>query len=143
MKFEAPRQGGQMDGSSKTIPCSYQDASFQNEKDNLPGVGTASAVKWISAQWDTPDGQRPPVIGLAHELVHAWNNALGTSCKDDAQNEKTVVGLLPTNNNPVTENAIRMEHGSQPADELQWNLAVRIVRTPRIASPRTLLCRLP
>jgi hypothetical protein len=111
MKFKAPGPGGEMDGSSKTVPCSYQNAWFQNENNNVPGLGTPSAVKWISAQWVTPDGQRPPFIGLAHELVHAWNNALGTSCQDDAQNEKTVVGLLPTNNNPVTENAIRMEHG--------------------------------
>jgi hypothetical protein len=113
MKLKASGPGGQLDGSSKTVVCSYKDAWFQNEANNVPGVGTPSAVKWISAQWTTPDGNRPPFIGLAHELVHAWNNALGTCCKDDAQNEKTVVGLLPTNNNPITENAIRVEHGLQ------------------------------
>lgn len=113
MKFKAKGPGGELDGSSKTVTCSHQDSTFQDQLNNIPGVGTTSAVKWISSQWVTPDGQRPPFIGLAHELVHAWNNALGTSCNNVSDDEKTVVGLLPTNNNAVTENAIRTEHGLQ------------------------------
>ena len=110
MKHRGDGPLGDNDGSSKTDPCSHANSVFQKEEDGVPGLGSASVVRWIPTQWVTPDGKRPPFIGLAHELVHAWNNALGQSVYDVAKNEKIVTGLLTSNNNVVTENAIRAEH---------------------------------
>jgi hypothetical protein len=113
MKLRGDGLQGDNDGTSRTDPCAHANAVFQKEDDGIPGVGCASVVRWIPNQWVTPDGQRPPYIGLAHELVHAWNNAQGTAVYDKARNEKIVTGLLPSNNNPITENAIRAEHKIQ------------------------------
>jgi len=110
MKLRGSGPAGDNDGTSSTEPCAHSNAVFQKEDDGVPGVGTASVVRWIPNQWQTPDGKRPPYIGLAHELVHAWNNALGTAVYDKSKNEKIVTGLLASDNNPVTENAIRAEH---------------------------------
>lgn len=110
MKYRGDGPLGDNDGSSKTDPCTHAKAVFQIEDDGVPGLGTASVVRWIPNQWVTSDGKRPPFIGLAHELVHAWNNALGTAVYDPSKNEKIVTGLLLSDNNVVTENAIRAEH---------------------------------
>jgi hypothetical protein len=95
MRYKGTGAGGDNDGSSKTDPCAHANSVFQSEDNGVPGVGSASVVRWISTQWSTPDGQRPPYIGLAHELVHAWNNALGTSVYDPSRNEKIVTGCSP------------------------------------------------
>jgi hypothetical protein len=114
MKYRGDGPQGDNDGSSKTDPCAHANAVFSKEEDGVPGVGCASVVRWIPNQWVTPDGKRPPFIGLAHELVHAWNNALGTAVYDKSKNEKIVTGLLSSNNNAVTENSIRTEHKIGP-----------------------------
>jgi Effector protein len=46
------------------------------------GTGAASGVAWNSNVWDIPgERRRPPYIGLAHELIHAWHNAYGIKCR--------------------------------------------------------------
>jgi hypothetical protein len=69
--------------------------------------------------WVIPNqGQRPPYIGLAHELIHAWHNAYGTKKQEYDDEENFTVGLagymLPdpaANPATITENMIRLEHG--------------------------------
>lgn len=82
------------------------------------GTGSNSGVYF------DPDGQqsccgehgmlwRPPGIGLAHELCHAWRNATGNRLFDDAQacglddDEVMTTGIPPYNNEPFTENMFR------------------------------------
>lgn len=79
------------------------------------GVGSASGVAWNCNVIAIPgQGTRPPFIGLAHELIHAWHNAKGTKKQDYDDEENFTVGLgaymLPTLGS-ITENMIRLEHG--------------------------------
>lgn len=94
-------------------------AAAVNENDAKNGAGTSSGVAWNSNIWVIPDqGQRPPYIGLAHELIHAWHNAYGIKKANYDDEENFTVGLgaymIP---NPaavpasITENMIRLEHG--------------------------------
>ena len=58
------------------------------------GTGSASGVAWNSNIWDIPgEGRRPPYIGLAHELIHAWHNAYGIMKHVYADEEDFTVGL--------------------------------------------------
>lgn len=79
-----------------------------------PGVGSASGVAWNSNIFAIPgQGPRPPFVGLAHELIHAWHNALGTKKQDYDDEEAFTVGLGPymvPGPNSITENMIRLEH---------------------------------
>lgn len=70
---------------------------------------------------------RPPAIGLAHELIHAYHNQLGSQPGRDfgdfttTLNELLCVGLGPWNQAPITENAIRAQwppQGNFAADPL-------------------------
>lgn len=101
------------EGGSKAAPVSETDAKN--------GTGSASGVAWNSNVWVIPgQGQRPPYIGLAHELIHAWHNAYGIKKQDYDDEENFTVGLgaymLPdpaANPATITENMIRLEHGIQ------------------------------
>ena len=59
--------------------------------------------------------ERPPAIGLAHELIHAYYNALGHQPGINKGNPTTTayellcVGLSPWTNQPYSENKIRAE----------------------------------
>lgn len=97
-------------GGSKAAPVSENNATN--------GTGSPSGVAWNTNIWMVPNvGQRPPFIGLAHELIHAWHNAHGTKKDQYDDEENFTVGLgaymLP---NPlavpasITENMIRLEH---------------------------------
>jgi hypothetical protein len=98
-------------GGSKAAPVSEINAKN--------GTGSPSGVAWNSNIWVVPgQGQRPPFIGLAHELIHAWHNAYGLKKQDYDDEESFTVGIgaymMP---DPVaapatiTENMIRLEHG--------------------------------
>lgn len=82
------------------------------------GTGSNSGVYF------DPDGQqsccgergmqwRPPGIGLAHELCHAWRNATGNRLFDDAQacglddDEVMTTGIPPYSSETYTENLFR------------------------------------
>jgi Effector protein len=83
------------------------------------GTGAASGVAWNSNVWDIPgERRRPPYIGHAHELIHAWHNAYGIKKQVYADEEDFTVGLnqymLPDPTalpGTITENMIRLEHG--------------------------------
>lgn len=88
-------------------------ASDQNAAD---GVGAVSSIKWDPKNTDTPDGSRPPFIGLAHELIHCMYNLQGTShllSGEDGKvlDEMRVTGLRGYEKEPISENRIRGEHG--------------------------------
>lgn len=99
------------EGGSKAAPVSEIDAKN--------GTGSASGVAWNSNIWVIPgQGQRPPYIGLAHELIHAWHNGYGTKKQSYDDEENFTVGLgqymMPdplANPATITENMIRLEHG--------------------------------
>lgn len=88
-------------------------ASDQNAAD---GTGAVSSIKWDPKNCDTPDGSRPPFIGLAHELIHCMYNLQGTShllAGDDGKklDEMRVTGLKGYEQEAISENRIRREHG--------------------------------
>ena len=100
-------------GGSKAAPVSEDNAKN--------GTGSPSGVAWNSNVWVIPgQGQRPPFIGLSHELIHAWHNAHGIKKQDYDDEESFTVGLgnymlpvaaagrVPAS---ITENMIRLEHG--------------------------------
>lgn len=53
---------------------------------------------------------RPPEIGLAHELIHAYHNDTGLDIGDDIEEQRTV-GLGPYIGTTITENDIRNDYG--------------------------------
>jgi hypothetical protein len=85
-----------------------------NEVNAKNGTGSGSGVHWNPNIWTVPgQGMRPPYIGLAHELVHAWHNARGTKKGDYDEEEQFTVGLgqyAIADANMITENRIRLEH---------------------------------
>jgi hypothetical protein len=75
------------------------------------GIGSASAISWNPQATQTPNGPRPPFIGLGHELIHAHHNLQGTSNIDDvADDEDQATGLGEHSSDPITENRLRAEH---------------------------------
>jgi hypothetical protein len=87
-----------------------------NEEAASNGTGAISSIKWDPKNEETPDGSRPPFIALAHELIHCMHNLLGTSHiigGDDAKklDEMRVTGLKGYEQEPISENRIRKEHG--------------------------------
>lgn len=88
------------------------------------GPGTFTRIYWNADLRQTPDGVRPPFIGLAHELIHARRNLLGIGYLNDSRTEERhTVGLsllgspggITQNDRrrlgPISENDIRAEHG--------------------------------
>jgi RHS repeat-associated protein len=54
---------------------------------------------------------RPPAIGLAHELIHAYHDLTGTYSKPGMPEETATIGLGAHSGDPITENQIRQEWG--------------------------------
>ena len=103
----------------------------------FPGLGSPSVVQWNpdqtfitltpedpNAPGDMPNIEeaRPPHIGLAHELIHAYHNRYGLQLGLPEMNHHTLVlyeykcvGLGPWHPDAdaaaITENAIRLEAG--------------------------------
>ncbi|SEG91380.1 Papain fold toxin 1, glutamine deamidase [Actinacidiphila yanglinensis] len=78
------------------------------------GKGTLSLVRYNPNAWETADGLRPPFIGLAHELIHAYRNLNGLSHPTAAVDEAQLVGFGEYADLEFTENKIRAEHGLAP-----------------------------
>lgn len=75
-------------------------------------TGTGTVIHWNPNIISTPDGDRPPFIGLAHELIHAMQNLRGTALRNSREEEYATVGLEPYQlKRKRNENAIRHEHG--------------------------------
>ena len=58
-----------------------------------------------SQPWDV----RPPEVGLAHELIHAYHDVTNTASMYWLIEETNTVGL--TGNSPYTENGVRGDYG--------------------------------
>ena len=80
------------------------------------GQGSPSAIKYNPNLMKTPDGERPPWVGLAHELCHALHNIQGTAKVGNdliRSEEEVTVGLgeWAADDKAINENNIRKEHG--------------------------------
>jgi hypothetical protein len=85
-----------------------------NEINGRDGTGTTSAIFYNPNVYQTPDGDRPPFIGLAHELIHAYHNLIGDTPATRHEDEFRVAGLEPYEDETITENKIRAEHNIPP-----------------------------
>lgn len=93
---------------------------FKNA-DGTNGAGTDSTVSYNPHRSEIGDGteawtNRPPAIGLGHELIHADDASKGQMDTGDDDSgtrnrEKQAVGLPPYENRPYTENKLRREMG--------------------------------
>jgi hypothetical protein len=111
-------------GGTRKYQGSNVTRAASDDHASTPGRGSVSSVKWNPDQKETPDGRRPPFIGLAHELEHARRNLYGESHLTPPSvgpgesyrrvDEHKVVGLAPYAELPITENKIRAEHGIPP-----------------------------
>jgi hypothetical protein len=78
-----------------------------------PGNGCPSNVNYSLGSANPMNEERPPAIGLAHELVHAYYNGRGEQPGWEVDHPTTVlfeyrcVGLGPWNGAAVSENALR------------------------------------
>jgi hypothetical protein len=57
---------------------------------------------------------RPPAIGLAHELVHAWTGMIGIRAPTDAESERQAEGVGEFADARFTENRFRKAFGLDP-----------------------------
>lgn len=77
------------------------------------GGGSESSIGWNPYASNPLNLSRPPAIGLAHELVHAYYNGLGEQLGYDFGHPSTVlfeflcVGLGPWDEAAISENSIR------------------------------------
>lgn len=88
-----------------------------------PGTGGPSRISFDPDNWfpvaygNEVATRRPPHIGLAHELCHAWRNAVGKRLFEDAKavdqydDELMTVGLPPYEYEPYSENLFRLASG--------------------------------
>lgn len=84
-----------------------------------PGSSSVTAIKYNANMIDTPDGNRPSWVGLAHELIHAHYNLKGEGFPEGQKQmnvkgqvekeEMATVGLGPGPHRDITENKIREE----------------------------------
>jgi hypothetical protein len=80
---------------------------------STPGTGCSSTVNYSLGTTNPLNAERPPAIGLAHELVHAYYNMRGEQPGFEVDHPTTVlfeyrcVGLGPWSGAAVSENAIR------------------------------------
>ncbi len=98
--------------NNRTIRVSEDNARWLYRPGASVRRGSASVIGYDYRGAETPDGERPPFIGLAHELIHARRNLLGTANPHGDWEEKETVGFaLYSGDAGITENAIRQEHG--------------------------------
>jgi hypothetical protein len=85
-----------------------------------PGAGTPCDVKFnpdgaYACDLDIEGTTRPPAIGLAHELCHAWRNVAGLRLFEDAtragvdDDEVMTTGFPPYENEIISENLFRAQ----------------------------------
>ena len=84
----------------------------------VPGGGCASTIGFAIDPQSEMNRQRPPAIGLAHELVHAYFSAKGNQPGHEGPDDPTTVlfefrcvGLGPWEGAAISENAFRRQWG--------------------------------
>ena len=96
---------------------SYEpDADSWENADGTPGAGSNVTVSYNTEEWNPYGGdddwmRRPPAIGLAHELVHAWTGMTGTRARGETEGvrrrELQATGLGEFAPARMTENRFR------------------------------------
>jgi len=86
-----------------------------------PGPGSNVTVHFNPARLFIKDGSldwhhRPPAIGLAHEMVHAWTGVYGTRARGEDEHgvrrrEQQATGLAEHADHAITENRFRAAFG--------------------------------
>jgi hypothetical protein len=99
-------------GLNRTVHEDLDDAC-------TPGVGSNVRIDYDPGLEVLGDGSqawmhRPPAIGLAHELVHAWTCMTGTRARDDAESERQAEGVGEFQHGTFTENRFRTAFGLDP-----------------------------
>ncbi|NTX10310.1 alkaline phosphatase [Myxococcus sp. CA056] len=122
-----------LDGSGKTTTISetsggntasgtaFNDGFFN--KDGTPGKGTDATVNYNTSRISLGADEwmnRPPIVGLFHELVHASdmnNGTLANGSKDGTRNlETSAVGLpVDLDQNPATPDVVQ---GGRPGENV-------------------------
>jgi hypothetical protein len=88
--------------------------------DGTPGPGSNTTVDYNTGEWNPYGGteawmRRPPAIGLAHEMVHAWTGMNGTRALGATagvnRRELQATGLGEFSRAALTENRFRAAFG--------------------------------
>ena len=110
-------------GKSLAITETLGDNTSRPEKE---GVASNATIRYNPASWSPvpllraglpldngvePEEwmRRPPAIGLAHELIHAWRFMTGT--RADGEHEEQAIGLGEFSDEAFTENRFREAFG--------------------------------
>lgn len=104
--------------------CSYNpDADSWENPDGTPGPGANITVEYNPQEWNPYGGNenwmtRPPPIGLAHELVHAWTGMTGMRARGETggvrRRELQATGLGEYTRLVYTENRFRAAFNLSP-----------------------------
>jgi NleD-like pathogen effector protein (putative zinc metallopeptidase) len=109
-------------GGGNTTAYASNDDSYERE-DGTPGPGSDTTVSYDIGEWNPYGGteawmRRPPAIGLAHEMVHAWTGMSGTRARGSTdgvnRRELQATGLGEFSGAALTENRFRAAFGLQP-----------------------------
>ncbi len=82
------------------------------------GIASAAGVAFCARRNTQMNQNRPPAIGLGHELVHAYFYTRGEQPGRDFNDWTTAlfeykcVGIGPWRNSPISENALRAQWGA-------------------------------
>ncbi len=97
------------------------DSDSWEQADGTPGAGANVNINYNPVEWNpyggTEDWQtRPPAIGLAHEMVHAWTGvygtrALGNDADGTRRRELQATGLGEFSDAQFSENRFRAAFG--------------------------------
>jgi hypothetical protein len=96
------------------------DADSYEREDGTPGPGSNTTVDYNTGEWNPYGGTeawmtRPPAIGLAHEMVHAWTGMNGTRARGETagvkRRELQATGLDEFSSAALTENRFRAAFG--------------------------------
>ena len=96
------------------------NADSYERADGTPGPGSNTTVDYNTGEWNPYGGteawmRRPPAIGLAHEMVHAWTGMNGTRALGATagvnRRELQATGLGEFSRAALTENRFRAAFG--------------------------------
>jgi hypothetical protein len=105
-------------GGNTTAYASNADS--YERADGTPGPGSNTTVSYNTGEWNPYGGtdawmRRPPAIGLAHEMVHAWTGMNGTRALGETagvnRRELQATGLGEFSSAALTENRFRAAFG--------------------------------
>jgi len=106
-------------GSGNATGYASNADSYERE-DGTPGPGSNTTVEYNTGEWNPYGGteawmNRPPAIGLAHEMVHAWTGMNGTRALGKTagvnRRELQATGLGEFSSAALTENRFRAAFG--------------------------------